>query len=335
MAVTGVGNDYGSSAYENMYAVQKNETAKQTESKGAAAQSGVAAEIQNGKVSDYYSYLQKNYTCLSKGNVTIAGEYLEQCAGDSGKAKELEDFLRKIPELEQQGYEGLAARNKAMGGTVTYYQQSWIINKDGSVQSTVYSVTETGTTNAERLKKSMEERLERQKEKKTEEADTGSTRKTAADELTYLSELFDGYSFVSANYSIGMKYGASSTTNVMISPQFLAKMANDPELEAQYVKEISLMKELDEQFARTQAARGWKVEQGWVIDKDGGISKWGICRKDSNAKSFLQRLSEKSQEIREKGLEKKAQAEKIQKDIVNVAQQKHIWAITTNRNPRK
>lgn len=85
------------------------------------------------------------------------------------KAKELEDFLKKIPELERQGYEQLSARNKALGGTVTYYQQTWTVNEDGSIQSTVYSVTETGMTNAERMKKNMEERLEKQAEKKTEE----------------------------------------------------------------------------------------------------------------------------------------------------------------------
>jgi hypothetical protein len=106
---------------------------------------------------------------MSNGNVTISSQYLKQCTGDSAKAKELEDFLEKIPDLEKQGYEELSARNKALGGTVTYYQQTWMINKDGSIQSTVYSVTETGMTNAERMKKNMDERLEKQKEKKEEE----------------------------------------------------------------------------------------------------------------------------------------------------------------------
>lgn len=86
----------------------------------------------------------------------------------SAKEKELEAFLKKIPELERQGYEQLSAQNRALGGTVTFYQQSWTINKDGSVQSTVYSVTETEMTHAERMKKNMDERLERQKEKKEE-----------------------------------------------------------------------------------------------------------------------------------------------------------------------
>ncbi len=106
---------------------------------------------------------------MSKGNITISGEYLKECSDNSAKAKELEDFLKKIPELEKQGYEQLSAQNKALGGTVTYYQQTWMIHKDGSIQSTVYSVTETDMTNAERMKKNMEERLEKQKEKKEEE----------------------------------------------------------------------------------------------------------------------------------------------------------------------
>lgn len=168
MAITGIGSNYNN-VYESTYATQKNEVAKKTETKQAAAQTGVSANIENGKVLDYYSYLQKNYDCLSKGNVTISGEYLEKCAGNRAKATELEDFLTKIPELEKQGYEELAARNKALGGTVTYYQQTWMINKDGSIQSTVYSVTETGMTNAERMKKSMDEHLEKLKEKKEEE----------------------------------------------------------------------------------------------------------------------------------------------------------------------
>ena len=106
---------------------------------------------------------------MSNGNVTISSAYLKKCSGDSEKAKELEDFLKKIPELEKQGYEQLSAQNRALGGTVTYYQQTWMVNKDGSIQSTVYSVTETEMTNAERMKKGMDERLEKQKEKKEEE----------------------------------------------------------------------------------------------------------------------------------------------------------------------
>lgn len=112
------------------------------------------------------------------------------------------------------------------------------------------------------------------------------------------------YSFVSANYSPGMKYGKSTTTNVAISPQFLTKMVNDSDLEDEYIKEIGNMKKLDEQFAKQQADIGWRVEQGWAIDKDGNISSWAIGHKDSKVKSFLQNMSEKAEEILQKQLEK-------------------------------
>lgn len=169
MAITGIGSNYNN-VYESTYAAHKNEAVKEAGTKDTIpAQTGNAKSTKEKEVSDYYSYLQKNYDCMSNGNVTISGEYLKKCSGNSAKAKELEDFLKKIPELEKQGYEQLSAQNKALGGTVTYYQQTWMIGKDGSIQSTVYSVTETGMTNAERMKKNMDERLEKQKEKKEEE----------------------------------------------------------------------------------------------------------------------------------------------------------------------
>ena len=101
-----------------------------------------------------------------------------------------------------------------------------------------------------------------------------------------------------------MKYGKSTTTNVAIFPQFLTKMANDSDLEDEYIKEIGNMKKIDEQFAKQQADIGWRVEQGWAIDKDGNISSWAIGHKDSKVKSFLQNMSEKAEEILQKQLEK-------------------------------
>lgn len=182
MAISGIGNNYNN-VYQSTYVAQKNEVTKEALSAQADKQQGAGAK----KVSDYYSYLQKNYDCMSKGNVTISGEYLKKCSDNSAKAKELEDFLKKIPELEKQGYEQLSAQNKAMGGTVTYYQQTWMINKDGSIQSTVYSVTETGMTNAERMKKNMDERLEKQKEKKEEEEKIKEQKEEKAEQAEKLN----------------------------------------------------------------------------------------------------------------------------------------------------
>ena len=145
-----------------------------------------------------------------------------------------------------------------------------------------------------------------------ETAETSSTpRKTAADELSYISKKYSNYSFVAASYTKGMKYGSNSTVNVAIAPQFLAKMANNSELEKEYEENIAAMQECDEQFTQMQAARGWRVDaQGWAIDKDGGISGWVITRKDSNAKSHLQTMSENAEKIRKQNEE--AKQEKVE-----------------------
>ncbi len=189
MAINGV------NSYINNYTEYSNQTNQAKNSSKAentnAAEKDVEKDIKNQDVSDYYNYLKKNYSAMQQGNVSISGEYLKNCASNKQKAKELEDFIKKIPELEEQGYKELSARNKALGGTVTYYQQSWVINKDGSVQSTVYSVTETGMTNAERMKKNMDERLEKQKEKKAEEKKAEEKReeeKKAEDQKAGLKE---------------------------------------------------------------------------------------------------------------------------------------------------
>lgn len=182
MAITGIGNNYNN-VYEGAYGTRKNEALKQTEPKDTmSVQTGNMRDDGEKAVSDYYSYLQKNYDCMSKGNVTISGEYLRKCSGDSQKAKELEDFLKRIPELEKRGYEQLSAQNRGLGGTVTYYQQTWSIGRDGSIQSTVYSVTETEMTNAERMKKNMDERLEKQKDRKEEEEKVKEQKEEKAEE---------------------------------------------------------------------------------------------------------------------------------------------------------
>lgn len=148
----------------------------------------------------------------------------------------------------------------------------------------------------------------------TKNISSETTKRTAADELAYLSKKYSNYSFLAANYSMGMRYGSNATVNVAISPQFLVKMANDPELEKEYEKQIAGMQECDEHFRQMQAARGWRVDaQGWAIDKDGGISSWTIVTKDPNAKSHLQTMSENAEKIRKQKKEVKEEKLKIEK----------------------
>lgn len=109
-----------------------------------------------------------------------------------------------------------------------------------------------------------------------------------------------------------MQYGSSSTVNVAISPQFLAKMASDPELEKEYEKQIAGMQECNEQNARSVAAGGWHVvAQGWAIDKDGGISSWSIIQKN-DTKSHLQKMSENAEKIRKQNEEKKKEKAELE-----------------------
>lgn len=146
---------------------------------------------------------------------------------------------------------------------------------------------------------------------KTAESDN-APRKTAADELAYLSKKYDGYSFIGANYTYGMLYGSKSTTNVAISPQFLAKMANDPELEKEYEGYLAEMPRLDEQFDRSVEAGGWHVvAKGWFIDKDGGIGGWCITQKD-DTKSYLETLSENAEKIQKQKEEAKQEKAELE-----------------------
>ena len=83
------------------YTAQKNETVKKTETKEAAP--AQAKNTGTDSVSDYYSYLQKNYDCVKNGSVAISGSYLKGCARNPEKAKELEENLSFFKEGYESG----------------------------------------------------------------------------------------------------------------------------------------------------------------------------------------------------------------------------------------
>ena len=137
-----------------------------------------------------------------------------------------------------------------------------------------------------------------------------SIRKTAADELAFLSKKYDGYSFVSANFRPGMQYGLKDTVNVAISPTFLKKMANNPELEAEYEEEIANMKACDERKVRNIEGQGDRViAKGWAIDKDGNISSWTIGERGHRPKVVSP--NEYGAKIRQQKAEKRKEQERI------------------------
>ncbi|MBD5479147.1 MAG: hypothetical protein HDR08_08660 [Lachnospiraceae bacterium] len=139
-----------------------------------------------------------------------------------------------------------------------------------------------------------------------------TTRKTAADELSYLSEKYSGFTFVAANYQQGMRYGTMATTNIAISPQFLKKMADNPELEKEYESYFGGMQKLDQENIRTHEAKGRRmVAQGWAIDKNGGISRWGVSE-PTNKRHYGQEMTDYANKIREQKSEKKREQEKLE-----------------------
>ena len=151
---------------------------------------------------------------------------------------------------------------------------------------------------------------------------SNNTRKTAADELKYLSKKYDGYTFAAANFQPGMRYGSNKTTNVAISPDFLKKMANDPKLEEEYEKEIANMQSLDAQRRqRIESGGGTVVAMGWAIDKDGGISCWSIGKYD-DSRSKVTSPNEYGAKIRQQKAEKKKTEEKVAEKKKEKAEQK-------------
>lgn len=147
---------------------------------------------------------------------------------------------------------------------------------------------------------------------KTSTETKSSTRKTAADELSYLSGKYSNYSFVAASYSKGMRYGSNSTVNVAIDPRFLEKMANNPELEKEYEEKIADMQKIDERKMRYHEARGSHIiAHGWAIDKDGGMSSWTIGER-TNKRHYGQEMTDYANKIRKQKAEKAKEQRKLE-----------------------
>lgn len=191
MALSGIGSNYN--VYESAYTSQKNETAKKTETK-AEAKETPAAQSENvksstgNKVSDYYSYLSKNYDCVKNGNVAISGSFLRQCANDPEKAKYLEENLSLYNELRDQGYENAKQNAQRLGARLVSYSESWSIDSTGNI-SMMTSTTVTTDNGAKSLEELKEEREERLKEKKEEAKKAEKAKAQKEEEQEQLEKL--------------------------------------------------------------------------------------------------------------------------------------------------
>ncbi len=168
MAISGVGNNYGN-VYGNTYTAQKNEAVKKTETKETASvQAGNVKNTSTDNVSDYYSYLQKNYDCVKNGSVAISGSYLKECARNPEKAKELEESLAYFKEGYENGLKSAQANARAIGARVVNYSESWSIDSTGNI-TMMASTTVTSDSGVKGWKELAEEREEKLKEKKEQE----------------------------------------------------------------------------------------------------------------------------------------------------------------------
>lgn len=188
MAITGIGNNYNN-MYEGTYAAQKNETSKKADTKEAtSAQAGDTKKAGTDSVSDYYSYLQKNYDCVKNGSVAISGSYLKECAKNPGKAKELEENLSFFKEGYESGLKSAQANARAIGARLVNYSESWSIDSTGNV-TMMASTTVTSDNGTKGWKELAEEREEKAKEKKEKTEQEEKVRERKEEKQEQLDKL--------------------------------------------------------------------------------------------------------------------------------------------------
>lgn len=166
MEIAGIRNSYNN----NIYASQKNEVAKQAETKETSSiPTGRAKSTVNSGVSDYYSYLAKKYDCVKNGNVAISGTYLKECVKNADKAKELEENLAFYKESYKRGYESAKANARAIGARVTNYSESWSIDSTGNVVMQASTTVVSDTKGWRELKEERDERIKEKREQEEKE----------------------------------------------------------------------------------------------------------------------------------------------------------------------
>lgn len=171
MSISGV-NNYNS--YSNTYAdflkPKANESSESSAKKTDNAKSQ-ESDIKNQSVSEYYNDLRKRYAAVEDNKVSIAGEYMKQASSDPATAKELEDFLRKVPDIEKDLHDRISSMIKAAGGNVSKIETSFQVTNEGHLIATVSSVSSPGKSNSDsdEIKEKIEKRLKERREKLEEE----------------------------------------------------------------------------------------------------------------------------------------------------------------------
>ena len=189
MAISGIGSNY-SNVYGSTYTAQKNEAVKKTETKeNAPAQ---AKNTGTDSVSDYYSYLQKNYDCVKNGSVAISGSYLKECARNPEKAKELEENLSFFKEGYESGLKSAQANARAIGARVVDHTESWSIDSTGNItmMASTTVTSDSGVKGWKELAEEREEKLKEKKEQKEQEEERLEKIQVSAKPVTVISDAY-------------------------------------------------------------------------------------------------------------------------------------------------
>jgi len=198
MAIKGIGSNYNN-VYEGTYASKKNETAKKAETQEArSAKTGNTKKAGTDSVSDYYSYLQKNYDCVKNGNVAISGSYLKECAKNPQKAKELEENLSYFKEGYKSGLKSAQANARAIGARLVNYSESWSIDSTGNI-TMMASATVTSDNGTKGWKELAEEREEKLKEKKEKTKQEEKVKEQKEEKQEQFGEKFKGVAVTAKN----------------------------------------------------------------------------------------------------------------------------------------
>ena len=184
MAVTGISNNYN--AYEGTSISQKSEASKES----AGTQAEKTKKSASDKVSDYYSYLSKKYDCVKNGSVAISGSYLQQCANEPEKAKELEENVSLFKDLYKQGYESAKQNAQRLGGRLVNYSESWSIDSKGEItmMSSTTVTVDNGTKSQKEIREEREERLKEKREEAKKAEKIKAQREEEQEQLEKLRE---------------------------------------------------------------------------------------------------------------------------------------------------
>lgn len=119
----------------------------------------------------------------------------------------------------------------------------------------------------------------------------------------------NGYTIVKSSSDKFLSYAVQSGNKsvIMIDPEFMASIRDNPEALKKYADEIENMKKLDKQFAQRAKQQGKTVvSRGWRIEKDGSISSWSVVKTERKAgKGQLERLREYQEKLLKKKVKKK------------------------------